>query len=98
MANNVLFTLPRPKEALAVEAIDRSTPLERRSKIRYPVTLNVRYRTMGRSQRISGMGRTLNMSSGGLLIASPQPQEGCAPTELNITCTTHLEGRHIRRF
>src|SRR5258708_29609280 len=93
MANNVLFTLPRPKEALAVEAIDRSTPLERRSKIRYPVTLNVRYRTMGRSQRISGMGRTLNMSSGGLLIAfSPRTESG-ARIELSIEWPSILGGQ-----
>src|ERR1700730_6670436 len=92
MAINVPFTLPRPKEAL-VEEIDRSTPLERRSKIRYPVTLNVRYRTLGRSHRISGMGRTLNMSSGGLLIDADQRTEVGARIELNIEWPSMLDGQ-----
>ena len=93
MANNVPFTVPCPKEALAVQAIDRSTPLERRSKIRYPVTLNVRYRTMGRSHRIAGMGQTLNMSSGGLLIHSDQRAELGARIELNIEWPSMLDGQ-----
>jgi hypothetical protein len=91
MVNNVPSTMPRPKEAL-VEAIDRTTPLERRTKIRYPVTLNVRYRTIGRSNRISGMGRTLNMSSGGLLVAADLRTEVGARLELNIEWPSMLDG------
>ena len=45
---------------------------ERRSKVRFPVRLNVRYRTVLEPQ-FFGTGQTLNMSSGGLLIASQQP-------------------------
>jgi PilZ domain len=92
MVNNVPSTMPRPKEAL-VEAIDRTTPLERRTKIRYPVTLNVRYRTIGRSNRISGMGRTLNMSSGGLLVAADQRTEVGARLELNVEWPSMLDGQ-----
>jgi hypothetical protein len=40
---------------------------ERRLKIRYPVRLAVYYRTVGRSQHLSGVGHTVNMSSSGLL-------------------------------
>jgi hypothetical protein len=46
--------------------------LERRSKNRYPVELNVRYRTLAKGPAPVGIGRTLNVSSGGLLIASEQ--------------------------
>ena len=42
---------------------------ERRSKTRYPLQLTVHYRTIDRSHRISGIGQTLNLSSGGLLFA-----------------------------
>jgi|HubBroStandDraft_4_1064222.scaffolds.fasta_scaffold323538_2 hypothetical protein len=47
-------------------------PLERRSKNRYPVELNVRYCTLSIGPAPVGIGRTLNVSSGGLLIASEQ--------------------------
>src|ERR1700685_2997468 len=92
MVINVPCPVPRPKEA-SVQAIDRTTPLERRSKIRYPVSLNVKYRTVGRSNRISGMGRTLNMSSGGLLIAADQRTELGAKIELNIEWPSMLDGQ-----
>jgi hypothetical protein len=91
MVINVPYTVPRPKEA-SVQAIDRTTPLERRSKIRYPVSLNVKYRTVGRSNRISGVGRTLNMSSGGLLIAADQRTEIGAKIELNVEWPSLLDG------
>ena len=75
-----------------MQAIDRTIPLERRSKIRYPVSLNVKYRTVGRSDRISGVGRTLNMSSGGLLIAADQRTEVGAKVELNVEWPSLLDG------
>jgi PilZ domain len=92
MAYNVPCTVPRPKEAL-VEAIDRSISLERRSKIRYPVALNVRYHTIGKARRISGIGRTVNMSSDGLLIATDQRTEVGARIELNIEWPSMLDGQ-----
>jgi|HubBroStandDraft_3_1064219.scaffolds.fasta_scaffold39868_2 hypothetical protein len=91
MVNNVPFTLQRPKEVL-VETKSRTTPLERRVKIRYPVNLNVKYRTVGRSNRISGLGRTVNMSSGGLLIAADQRTQVGARIELNIEWPSMLDG------
>jgi len=91
MVINVPYTASLPKEA-SVQAIDRTTPLERRSKIRYPVSLNVKYRTVGRSNRISGIGRTLNMSSGGLLIAADQRTEVGAKVELNVEWPSMLDG------
>src|ERR1700722_19720890 len=91
MVINVPYTSPCPKEA-SVQVIDRTTPLERRSKIRYPVSLNVKYRTVGRSNRISGVGRTLNMSSGGLLIAADQRTEVGAKIELNVEWPSLLDG------
>jgi len=91
MVINVPYPVPRPKEA-SVQAIDGTTPLERRSKMRYPVSLKVKYRTVGRSNRISGVGRTLNMSSGGLLIAADQRTEVGAKVELNVEWPSLLDG------
>src|SRR5579871_3888492 len=47
------------------------TDRERRSKRRYPLQLNLRYRSISSRMQIAGAGRTVNVSSGGLLIASP---------------------------
>lgn len=45
-------------------------PSERRVKSRYPLELNVRYQTMGAAGGpISGVGQTVNMSSGGMFLA-----------------------------
>ena len=50
-----------------------SDATERRSKARYPMEISVRYRTISRGPELVGIGRTVNMSSAGLLIASEQP-------------------------
>jgi len=76
-----------------VQAITKTTPLERRSKIRYPISLNVKYRTVGRSNRISGVGRTMNMSSGGLLIIADQRTQLGTRIELNIEWPSMLDGQ-----
>ncbi len=44
--------------------------LERRSKARFPVQLSVRYHTVSSGPALVGVGETVNISSGGLLIAS----------------------------
>jgi hypothetical protein len=41
---------------------------ERRSKVRYPLELNVRYQTLEVTAPMAGAGQTLNMSSSGLLM------------------------------
>jgi hypothetical protein len=47
---------------------------ERRLKPRYPLNLSVRFRGLFRSGefRLSSLGRTMNMSAGGLLVASQE--------------------------
>jgi hypothetical protein len=51
---------------------ESNVALERRSKARFPVRLSVRYRTLSDGPALVGVGRTVNMSSCGLLIASDQ--------------------------
>ncbi len=45
---------------------------ERRLKSRFSVELDLRYRHRGRFPSVRGIGRTLNMSSSGILIQSDQ--------------------------
>lgn len=42
--------------------------VERRLRARYPVQLPARYRTLDRRMELSGIGLTVNMSSGSLLV------------------------------
>jgi hypothetical protein len=45
---------------------------ERRVKCRYPLELNVRYQTVGAiGGLVSGVGQTVNMSSGGMFMTCP---------------------------
>ncbi len=80
-----------------------SLALERRSKERFPLALNVRYRTPARV----GTGHTVNVSSDGLLIASDEyiVEEGDLlklslewPARLHGTTPLQLivEGRVVR--
>jgi hypothetical protein len=43
---------------------------ERRSKLRYPLDLSVRFRPLSGKSPFSGSGRAVNVSSGGLLVVS----------------------------
>ncbi len=75
-----------------MEAMKSTTPIERRSKMRYPVTLNVRYRTLGRYRRVSGLGRTVNLSSGGILVSSEQKIAVGTRLEVNLEWPSLLDG------
>ena len=72
--------------------INRTTPLERRSKQRYPISLNVRYRTVGRANHMNGFGRTVNISSDGMLIGAVQPPMVGTRLEVNLEWPTLLDG------
>jgi hypothetical protein len=43
--------------------------IDRRSKARYPIELAVSYQTLDQGQELTGRGRSLNMSSRGLLVS-----------------------------
>lgn len=43
---------------------------ERRSKVRYPLELRLRYQTVDCGLEVSGQGQTINVSSSGLLMVS----------------------------
>ena len=68
-----------------MEAIDRTQPSERRSKVRYPVTMYLRYRTIGRDRTVYGLRRLVNMSSGGILVKSERRMPVGKRLEINIT-------------
>lgn len=93
MANKLHITNTRDRKGdQLLEASTRMILVERRSRVRFPVELTVRYRSMGRRSTVLGMGRTLNMSSGGLLIACEHELRTGVRLELNIEWPSLLDG------
>jgi hypothetical protein len=81
--------------------------LDRRDDRRYPINLELRYKTLERQRaRLQGSGRTVNMSSGGVLFGGDQDLPPGTFVELSIhwpvllhnTCplTLRIEGRVVR--
>jgi|HubBroStandDraft_4_1064222.scaffolds.fasta_scaffold107403_2 hypothetical protein len=62
-----------------------SLSFDRRSKSRFPLRLSVRYRMVTGGPSAIGTGRTVNMSSGGLLIAADDQPSLRAGTRLQLT-------------
>ena len=75
-----------------MEASIQQTIIERRSKARYPVRLTVRYHTVGRKNSVNGVGQTVNMSSGGLLVSAPHEIREGARMEINVEWPLLLDG------
>jgi hypothetical protein len=64
---------------------------ERRSRVRYPLVLMVRYRTLG--QRLhSGHGQAVNLSSGGALVSGQHELRVGTDLEVSIEWPTLLDG------
>jgi hypothetical protein len=66
---------------------------ERRSKVRYPIRLSVRYRGLGRLGGVVGVGQTLDLSSSGILVESRQQKVGVGSRlEVSVNWPIMLEG------
>lgn len=70
---------------------------ERRSKARYPLHLSVRFRSVSKGFLFSGLGRIIDMSSGGVLVVlqdvSQHEISVGAWVEISIEWPALLEGR-----
>jgi hypothetical protein len=71
----------------------QSEVLERRSKVRFPLELQVRYRSLARRCPAAGTGVVMNMSRSGVLISSEQGISEGVRVELNIEWPSLLDGR-----
>jgi hypothetical protein len=67
-------------------------PIERRSSIRFPIQFRIRYQTVGRGRLISGVGQTVNISSGGLLVTSENDLSARSRLEVSIEWPPLLDG------
>jgi hypothetical protein len=74
-------------------AIALPADMERRSRMRYPLILRVRYRTLGRKNRRTGAGQAVNLSSGGALVVSQHELAVGAELEVRMEWPPLLNGR-----
>jgi hypothetical protein len=66
---------------------------ERRMKLRYPLDLNVRYRCRSHGPLLFGEGLAVNISSGGVLVASQHEMSVGVLVDLSIEWPLLLDGR-----
>jgi hypothetical protein len=90
--------LPFPGEHPSPAILNWPVLAERRSKVRYPLELNLRYRYFAGGSLRFGAGRTVDVSSGGVLVASTRiisPQELIVgdEVEMSIEWPPMLDGR-----
>jgi hypothetical protein len=90
--------LPFPGEHPRATVLNWPVLVERRSKVRYPLDLSVRFRYFAGGSLLFGVGRTVDVSSGGVLVGSlriPTPHEiGVGVNvEMSIEWPPLLDGR-----
>ena len=67
---------------------------ERRAKKRFPIVTAVQYKvTNGRGEPKSGIGKTVNVSSVGVLFAAPEALRSGKQIELSISWPSRLDGK-----
>jgi hypothetical protein len=66
--------------------------IERRTRLRFPFELRVRFRSLG-VYPVAGSGWVRNISSSGILVAYQHEISAGTPLELNIDWPTRLDGR-----
>ncbi len=58
----------------AMNILSKIDETERRSKVRDPIKLRVRFRTLGRNHTVEGIGETVDFSSQGIFVTAPLHQ------------------------
>jgi PilZ domain len=79
--------LPFPRDNPAATILNWPVPAERRSKVRYPLDLSVRFRYFSGGSLLFGVGRTADVSSSGVLVLSPRV---LSPNELSVGVTVEM--------
>ena len=71
----------------------QATPVERRSRERFPLELPVNFRTLSKRFSYEGEGWVVNISSRGVLVAYPRYVQVGTRMELKIEVPVLLDGR-----
>jgi hypothetical protein len=89
---------PTPAKARGTESPD-AREVERRIHCRYPITLDVQYKLLAtHSGEQIGIGKTVNVSSGGVLFEATDSLPARSPIELFIDWPLLKEGAHALKL
>jgi len=80
-----------PRSSLAGETRGQSPLVERRRGVRFPIDQPVRYKVISRQSAESGCGRTVNLSSTGVLITTEHPLVPGERVELAVAWPARLD-------
>ena len=75
------------------EDFDPAPQVERRTRLRFPFELRVRFRSVGEACPVAGAGWVRNISSGGVLVMHQHEVNAGTTLELHIDWPTRLDGR-----
>ena len=100
-------TRPKPFAAETAASLPaRERVKERRATRRYPMTSALKYKALLNKREVTGLGLTVNISSGGLLVHIPASLPDGIPIELsiawparlndNVALALHVVGRTVR--
>jgi hypothetical protein len=100
-------SLPDGPARRSMSSVAQSQIRERRADRRYPVTAAVKYKVVLPNQQVlTGVGETVNLSSGGVLLQTTERLPGGLPIELSIpwparsgnrvALVLHMIGRTVR--
>jgi hypothetical protein len=81
-----------PEEHFSKKVSSRPILDERRLRFRYPLDLRVRFQSSAAGARLSGAGLAVNVSSGGVFVASNHPVTVGALVEMSIDWPSMLDG------
>ncbi len=79
--------------AATVRLMADTTATERREAARFPIEQEVRYRVYGRNSVETGKGRTLNISSAGVLFTTSQTLRAGDRIELSVNWPAQLDNK-----
>ena len=71
---------------------------DRRRTTRFPVCEELRYRVLHKSSPVSGVGKTLNIGSGGILFSTEQKLPLGRTVELSVNWPVRLDGTCPLKF
>ncbi len=87
------FTLGKEQRVMeAIMALDTDTS-DRRSAVRFPIEQEVRYKVFNRNTIEVGSGRTINMSSNGILFTTQRALNPGERLELAVNWPAYLDNR-----
>ena len=75
------------------EATPQTVSIEQRSRVRFPLELQVRYQSLGRGRTLTGVGWVVNISSDGVLVSCQHEVRKGTRMNLHIEWPSLLDGR-----